>query len=289
MTRNWIAVNLVLLLVAALLGWKLQISVKRFRAENDLAKIQPVQDLKQKITQEGGLPPLPPAKRHSPAEFVAIPDKNLFSETRAREEKQDAPAVAEIPVLQVKPVLVGVTITSKQRLAAIIDPATAGTARKAQPKRIGDTYQGYTITDISPTQMVLEYGSRREVIPLFDAAKHPPQAGKTTILPTRVVAFGGASTGSAASGPAAPAVAVRNSPGSSTVAQIGGAAASGSTGGQSSVARAASPAGRQVPGNPQQAVPAQQQLNPGERVDDQGRRVIRTPFGDVVRPNTPNP
>jgi hypothetical protein len=289
MTRNWIAVNLVLLVVAALLGWKLHVSIKRFRADNDLAKLQPVQDLKQKITQEGGLPPLPPAKRYNPAEFAAIPDKNLFSETRAKEEKQDSPAVAEIPVLQVKPILVGVTLTSKKRLAAIIDPATAGTSRKAQPKRVGDTYQGYTITDISPTQMVLEYGSRREIIPLFDAAKHPPQAGKTAILPTRVVAFGGGSTGSAASGSAAPPAAVRNPPGASSVAQIGGSTAAGSTGAQSGVARAASQTGRQVPGNPQQAVPAQQQLNPGERVDDQGRRVIRTPFGDVVRPNTPNP
>ena len=34
---------------------------------------------------------------------------------------------------------------------------------------------------------------------------------------------------------------------------------------------------RQVPGN------APQQVAPNERIDEQGRRIIRTPFGDIVR------
>ncbi len=277
MTRNWIAVNLVLLLIAAFLGWQLRISVYRFEAENDLARLQPVQDPKQKITQEGGLPPLSPPRRYNAGEFANIPGQNLFSETRTKEEKVEAPVVVEIPALQVKPVLVGVTISSSQRLASIIDPALAGATRKTQTKRVGDTYQGYTITDITQNQMVLESGTRREIIPLFDAAKHPVQAGKTPIQATRIVAFGGGP--SAAGGVAAPVSAVVSRSASSPSPKIGGSMTPSPAGAQSGIARTAAQqqSGRQEPGNVQQPTI-------GERTNEQGQRVIRTPFGDVVRP-----
>jgi hypothetical protein len=286
MTRNWIAVNFVLLLLAALLGWQLHMSVKGFRVENDLAKLQPVQDPKQKITQEGGLPPLSPPKRQSAAEFANIPAQNVFSESRTKDEKTDTPAVVEIPALQVKPVLVGITLSSRQRLAAIVDPALQ-TARKVQTKRIGDTYQGYTITDIAPNQIVLEYGTRREVIPLFDAAKHPVQAGKTAIQPTRVIAFGGggqAGTAGSSGTPIVSTAASRPAAGSPGVAQIGTSPAPGSAGAQAGIARPAAQPGRQTPGIPQQAP-----SNPSQQTDGQGQRVIRTPFGDVFGPKPPNP
>ncbi len=271
MTRNWIAVNLLLLLVAALLAWQLNLSVKQFNMENDLARLQPFQDPKQKITQEGGLPPLPPPKRYSPEEFANIPAQNLFSDTRTKEEKVDTPVVVEIPILQVKPVLVGVTINGNQRLAAIIDPTSPAGPRKTQTKRVGDTYQGYTITDITQDKMVLENGNRREVIPLFDASKHPGQSGKTAIQPTRIVAFGGG--GGVSGGAAVPVTTVASRPGSGAVPPV-------PAGAQSGIARTSAQQGRQVPGSPAQPAPT-------SPAGDQGRRVIRTPFGDVVRPANP--
>jgi hypothetical protein len=133
--------------------------------------------------------------------------------------------------------------------------------------------------------MVLEFGSRREVIPLHDAAK-PAQGGKTPILPTRVVAFGGgvASQGTGISQQALlpPNVAPQRTPTQGVVSTNIGSAASTAPPGQSGVSRTV--AGRQAPGAAQQTPP-----NWNQTTDDQGRRVIRTPFGDVIQDKPPNP
>ncbi len=274
MTKKWIAVDLILLIVAGLLGWRLKVSVDRFNAENNLARLQPVQDVKQKLTLEGGLPPLKPLHQYTAAEFAIIPDKNVFSDTRAREEKEAVAAVPETPPLQPKPVLVGVAISGGQRMASIIDPSVQGSGRKTQTKRLGDVYQGYTITDISETEMVLESGTRREVIPLHDGAKRQAQPGKTPILATRVVNFGGGGSGPVGAPPALAATVTR------PVGQTGPAASS--IGGPQRQA-----AGQQAAARPAAAPATVQQpmglVNPSETTDAQGRRVIRTPFGDIVR------
>ena len=57
MTKKWIAINLLLLLIAAIAGRQLYVSVHEFDAENDLSKIQPDRSLNQKIAQETTLPP----------------------------------------------------------------------------------------------------------------------------------------------------------------------------------------------------------------------------------------
>jgi hypothetical protein len=271
------------------LAWQLNTSIKRFNAENDIAKIQPVRDVK-KIPVGGTLPPMPAPRRYNPGEFEIIPAQNLFSETRTREEKVEAPPVPESPPLDVKPVLVGVAVTGNQRQALIIDPSNTAGGRKTLRRKLGDTFRGYTITDITMNNMVLQSGARREVIPLFDGAKHPSTGGKTAIVATRVVAFG--STGPAAGGTvgaAQPAQAGVTSPARGGVA---GAAPSTTAArnqaatppGQAGITR-----GAQQPQQPMPAPGASTGPSWNERLDDQGRRVIRTPFGDIVRPNQPNP
>jgi hypothetical protein len=268
------------------LGWRLFTSVKLFKAENNPAKVQPARDPKQRINFEGGLPQLRTLPPYNATEFVIIPEKNLFSDTRTKEEKVEAaPAVPEVPPLVVKPILVGVTLVDDQRMASVIDPTSAGGNRRSQTRRLGDTYQGYTITDITPDQMVLERGNRREVIPLFDSGKHPAQgapaqSGKTPILLTRVVAFGAG--GTSGQGVAQPVV------GGARAAAAGAPTAptpQASQAAQSSSSRnaAVTQQGRQVPGAVQ-APPAQPAGGP---VDQQGRRIIRTPFGDIPAPPTP--
>jgi hypothetical protein len=281
MTKTWIAINAALLLLAGGLGWRLNTSAKNFKSQNDVTKIQPVRTPSQKITLEGALPPVQPPRQYDPADFAVIPAQNLFSDTRTKEEKVEAaPAVQEIPPLQVRPILVGVTLAGGQKMASVVDPTAGGSPRRSQTRRLGDTFQGYTITDITMDQMVLERGNRREVIPLFDASKHPAQGtaaqgGRTPIVPTRVIAFGGG--GVSGQGTAQP---VSTGPRSM-------AAAGSSSGGQVATPAGASSPGRttpaqqvrQMPAAPSQTAPA---TGP---TDQQGRRVIRTPFGDVpVRP-----
>jgi len=278
MTKNWIAINIVLLLAAGLLGWQLYGSIKRFREENDPAKIVPVEDVKKKITAaESGLPPLQPAPRYNAPDYEAIAGKNLFAESRGVEETTEQAQPVEIPEMKVKPILVGTLIAASGSTATIVDPTTPDPRRRTQTKRIGDAYQGYTITEIAPTRMVLESGGRREIIPLYDGSKRAAQGGKTPVIATRVVNFGGQGsggvvTGTRAVGGASSAEAPRQAQGARTVvpsSQPGGAVQPG------------------VVAQPRQGSEAVQQ--PNETRDAQGRRVLRTPWGDIVRPPEPPP
>ena len=274
MTKNWIAVSAFLMLISGLLGWQLYVAAKRFSAENALSKMQPVTDLK-RIAPEGGLPPLQPPRRYNAAEFAAIPNQNVFSETRALEDKTDAQPPLPPPELNPKPTLLGVTISGNQRLALIVDP-TIPTTRQQVTKRPGDVYQGYVITDITESQMVLESGSRREIIPLFNGSKHAAQGGKTPILATRVVSFGAAGT----SGAAQPVVV---SAGSGAARPAGSGQASVSIGAPRPAAQPSQQAQQPQVAQPQQSQP----LNQG--VDAQGRQVIHTPFGDYPVATPPKP
>jgi hypothetical protein len=281
MTKKWIAITLLLLVITGLLAWRLHISLLQFNAENDLAKIQPVRDIKQKIVQEKPLSGLAPSNSYNPAEFAVISENNLFLESRTKEEKNES-APPEPPPLAQKPILVGISIADNMKKASIIDPTAPSSDRnrRAQVKRIGDVYHGYTITEIATDHIVLESGTRREIIPLHEGSKRP-QAGKTPILSTRVVAFGGGGisggmpvsviSGSTVSGRTA--VAPVASPTAATMTQpIGGPP----------VATSQRPVPANVPSTPSQSIPSQ---SPGAKTDAQGRRIVRTPFGDIVRPN----
>jgi len=278
MTKKWIAVGAVLMLISGLLGWQLYVGAKRFNAEQDLAKIQPATDVKR--ISEGGIPPLQPPRRYNAAEFGAIPNQNVFSESRAREEKTDVQQVVPPPELNPKPTLVGITLSGNQRQALIIDP-TIPAARQMATKRPGDVYQGYVITDITESQMVLESNGRREIIPLFNGSKHTAQAGKTPIMATRVVSFGagGASTA------AAPAVV--------TGGGSGAAARPSGSGGASVAIGSPRPAGQPAQQTQQPPAVQTQPVRPGvptnTNVDSQGRTVIRTPFGDYPVATPPKP
>jgi hypothetical protein len=293
MTKRWIAINVLLLGVACLLGWQLRVSIRQFNGENDLAKIQPVRDAKQQILQEKTLPQLAPPKNYLPAEFASIPEKNIFSESRTREEKTGPEPLPEAvqPLLQ-KPILVAVMILDDQRRAAIIDPmspAVQERGRRAQIKRIGDVYQGYTIADIAVDHIVLESGARREIIPLHEGSKRGP-AGKTAILSTRVVPFGGTVSGGAAvtvgGGSGAGRTAAAPGTPSATPASAGGQPGSQASAGQS---RQSAPAAAQQPSAGAQATAAQPTApQPAVQPDASqapATRVIRSPFGDIYRPN----
>src|SRR5688572_14729131 len=193
MAKKWIAVSIVLLVVAVLLARQLYVSVERFNAENDPQKIQPRRDLKQKKALEGELRPPQPPRKYNASDFAVIPAQNLFSEFRGKTDPAETVVVQEVAELKPRPVLVGVTLAGNLRFASIIDPTNAAAAggRRSQTKRVGDVYQGYTITDITASQIVMQSGTRKEIIPLFDSTKQKTQGGKTPIIASRVVRFGG--------------------------------------------------------------------------------------------------
>jgi hypothetical protein len=288
MLKKLIAINVVLLLIAGALAWQTYVSAARFNAANDLSKLQPAKNLKKQIVLEGGLPPLKPRRHYNPEEFGVIPAQNLFAETRNMQIELETPAAAP-PKPLVRPVLVGVTISGNKRLASVVEPKVPaagsgpGGGRHAQTKSVGDVYQGWTIVDITENQMVLASGDQKEIIPLFDTSKQRPPAGKTPVVATRVVSLGGGgasasgvkTTGAQPTGAAAPA-------GAPVV--VAPVAASVVTADRQGAQPAAARSAAQAPGN-QPAQPAPPGLN--ERIDDQGRRVIRTPFGDIVRPERP--
>jgi hypothetical protein len=274
MTKKWIAVNLMLMLCAGLLGWQLQVSVKRFKADNDLATIQPA---KKKSVPDSGLPPLPPPRKYGEPEFAAIYAQNLFAESRKLEENVDTSQQPPTkPPPNPPPVLVGVIIAGSQRLALINDPSASrgNSARRTQTMRLGDTYQDYVVTDITDNSMVLEYGANRQVYPLSDISK-PAQAGKTPILATRVVSFGGASSGAATM---AAAIGVP-SRGTSTPSPAGASRANpqGTVPIQQPATRGANQGAQQI-----QAAPGQSTLYPNQFIDAQGRVITNSPFGQIV-------
>jgi hypothetical protein len=286
MAKKWIAVNLALLVVAGLLARQLSVRIDRFKSDNDLARLAALRPIASTVQADSGLPARAAPRRYDPAEFGVIAAQNPFSDLRGKPE-EDTKAAAPEPPLQVKPVLVGVTIAGNQRLASIVDPTAPvppGTVRRTQTKRLGEAYQGYTIVDISQTQMVLDNGRRREIIPLFDNTKARTGAAKTPILASRVVSFGaGAGGSSPAAGSAGAAPPRPAAPGAQAGQSTGQPA---SVNAQPSVRTTIPPPQnqtRQVPGNA-----PQQPTTWNERTDEQGRRVIRTPFGDIVR-DKPNP
>jgi hypothetical protein len=288
MTKKWIAINLMLLLAAGLLAWRLNVAVKAFNEENSLDALARNQ-AKKKGAAEAGLPALQPVRKVAEADFVAIADQDLFAEARHRPEEPVAPPPLENRALDIKPILVGVLISGSQRLAYINDPAGAAAqgSRKSQTLRLGDNYRGFVVTDITESNMVLEYGASREVIPLYDTAK-PPQSGKTPILTTRVVNFGAGSSGGS------PVVAA--TPVSSAAAATGrlGAASPPAAGNAQRVVAPAvnanqirgftgtGPQGQPTGGQAAGATPQGANWNQG--VNPQGQTVINSPFGQFTVP-----
>jgi hypothetical protein len=159
-------------------------------------------------------------------------------------------------------------------------------------KKIGDKYEGYTVTGIESDHIVLENGNQREIITLDDGSQ-ATRRGRKNAAPTRVVSIGGgATTGNipvnvVAGGtvppqtpPASPARTVN--PGTAGATRNNVVAVSGiQPGGQQA---ATTPTGNaQQKENPQ--TPKSQPAVPTPGGVQRNPRVIRTPFGDIIRPD----
>jgi hypothetical protein len=287
MTKKWMAISVLLFIVAGVLGWILYASTRKFNIDGELEKLQPSQDMMQKIAWEKSLPQLPPPKGYIPEEFAVIPEHNLFTESRGGGEEGTADAdLPDAQPLSQKPVLVGINITDNQKTALLVDPkaSSQGRNRRAEIKRIGDVFEGYTISDIAPDHIVLGSGSRKEIIPLHEGSKQT-SGGRTPILSTRVVSFGGrgASGGSPISASVISAAAPQSTaaPKSIPVADSQAKTAAKAT---ASVTPARQTRTQTSAGEPSSQQTRTQQQSPATDSSGPKTRVIRTPFGDIVRP-----
>jgi hypothetical protein len=286
MTKKWIAINLMMLVAAGLLGWQLYVSVDRFNHENSVANLTKAQAAKKKAAPEAGLLPQRPDTKINEADYAVIPAQTVFAEIRRIESQVDNTPPPEPPrKLDVIPILVGVTIAGSQKMAVINDPAAGNSpgASRIQRMRVGDNYRGFVVTDITDSGMVLEYGSSREIIPLYDTSKQP-QAGKTPILATRVVNFGGTTAvapgsfvvTSASAGAARPQAAPGAAPAAGRTTQPANAQRPVAIGGANAVPTNVSGAGGGA-------------MTPGptwnSSVDAQGRVIVNSPFGAFTLPN----
>ncbi len=279
MTKKWIAINLMLLLCAGLLGWQLKVAYERFKVENDPAKILPV---RKKAEPDGALPQVQPPRKYNEAEFSVIPAQNLFAESRKPDDKQDATPQPEIRALQSKPVLVGTVVAGSRRLAMILDPSPApGSSSKTRMMRVGDVYQGFVVTEITDLSMVLESGPSKEIIDLHDTSK-PAQTGKTVVGLARVVNFGSSQGGTS--------VAATVTPGGTRPTTTPSPAPAGRP--SQPAVTTPIPGGRgaaQIPAGPQGAGSPAQVLYPNQYIDAQGRVVTQSPFGNLYQPPVQQP
>jgi hypothetical protein len=312
MTKKWIAINLLLLAMAGLLGRYVRNSIHKVKQENLIGVKSMTPDPK-KIAVEQGLPLPEQPRLYGPGEFTEILDKNLFTETRSNVDPTPAaPPTPEvvIPPLAQKPILVATVISDTRQVAYIVDPSSASrgapgggapagppglpgggapgvpgsasvTSRRAMVKKVGDTYQGYTITRITTENIVLEAGNRREIIPLHEGSKQP-KGGKTNFIPTRIASFG-PSTGTGAGAGRGPASGV---PGATPVGgSVVGISATAQPSAQPNPGGSAG-AGRGTPpstgtSTPAGSASAQPQPARNVVVNPDGSRIVRTPFGDI--------
>ncbi len=285
MTKKWIAINLLLLLAAGLLARQLKVSIADFKAENNVAKIQAA---KKKTGPDARQQAYQPPPKFNDAQVSAIYSQNLFSESRKLEDPANTPQEPQTRTLTNPPILVGSLVTSSQKLGLIIDTTSPQSgSRRMQVVHIGDVYQGFTVSDITSDNMVLEYGASRNVIPLSDSSK-PPQVGKTPILQTRVVNFGGGSAGGQGG---ALAGVIPSSTGSASRPGVSPNVTGARGTPQQVISMQQGAGGRGAAQAVQQQVTPQtmQQGNlyPNQYYNTQGQLVTQTPFGPMVTQQPP--
>lgn len=248
MARRLIFLNLLLLAAATFLSYELYSSVRRFDEENDIAKLKAEALRKAAAKKSAPYAPAQPPE-HKPvnmAEFQLVADKNLFSEDRTSPKEKVQVIVPELNPL---PLLLGVMISGEPQ-ALIQNPVRTAQGRpQSEIVKLGDMYQGYRVARITPEEVVLTYGEglRSYNLKLFDPNRPRPQAQPPrAFLPS----------------PPMPVhtVSSQQPPPQQAVAQ--------------------------QPISPPQAESARQPSIPDSRIIiKDGKKYIRTPFGDVPQDN----
>jgi hypothetical protein len=192
MNKRWIFIIGLLLIVTGLLAWQLSRSIRQFNRENDPSRITSVRPVPVNGRQNTMHAVQPPPQ--SASDFKSIVDQNVFSDTRSNNVNYDAPVVIESPPIKNRPYLLGVMVSAGESFATLLDPSNPQSAvpgkRRGRTMRVGDVYEGYTLVDIAKDQIVLQNGTRSEVIKLGDSARKKEKGIKTPLIASRIIGFG---------------------------------------------------------------------------------------------------
>jgi hypothetical protein len=317
MAKKWILLDILLFVAVIWLGRELYQQYEQFKTKNDSARIETVSVDNQAAAKAASGTAAENSIEtpvRSDSDYSIISENTLFSDTRGVGDTTQAVPSQPVAPLNPRPVLVGTIMIDGQYTASVIDPQTAQAAQQRggqtspETRRVGDFYRGYQITSIEAEQMVLENGGRREVIPLNRTARRTQQPARAATAAARVIPIGpggGASGGvtitmAGTTTVATPGRAVQNpaqNPAQSPAQnkpqpqQVQGAQAQPNQRVPVTITtpdgevltmpvNTAPPATSAKPGQNQR--PAQQpQQGTGAQ---SGQRVIRSPFGDIVRP-----
>jgi hypothetical protein len=318
--KKLIFLNLALMALVAFLGYRVNADFKKFWTKNNVNNIKKeAAENAKKASSKKAAPanavvaarPAPP-----PTEYQVIADKNLFSETRSMVNDPVLPPEPPIPELNPKPYLYGVIEDSSNVRTALIEdngpavgppvggvthpipgrPGPAPSIRKTMVSlKLGEYYRGYKVTEITSDRVTLTYGDNKKIeyIPLFDKNKPkappahammPPPPMPANYNAGQVVSLSGGNskTGTPGQGNAGvgmpPPVPVPTTGTSPSVTSLSSGSHSTTGTGATAQPSTSSPS-RTTPTTPKKGSTSEREI-----IKD-GKRYIRTPFGDVPRDN----
>ena len=108
-------------------------------------------------------------------EFLIISERNLFTPQRGPESEEEAePEEEKPPVLPMKPALIGVSMMNGERRAFLTVYEGKKSQGKSRSVTIGDDVQGYKVSEINDTTVLLTWRDQEVII--FDTKGAPQQA-----------------------------------------------------------------------------------------------------------------
>lgn len=202
MKKNWIILNVLLLVVAALLAFQLNNQWRFYRSRHNPGRIKP------SVAQN-----VPSVSRTSasaqPANYSAIVDNHLFSLDRNNVIPSEPPPPTESKVLAPKPILMGTMGLAGSAYALMVSGA-GGDSSLYRRLKVGDELDGYALVKVFHDKVVMKAEGQEVDVRISDqprrsqsaAAAPASAAGGARVAPLD----GAAASGTGASGVARPEV-----------------------------------------------------------------------------------
>ena len=175
MRQGILILNLLMVVGTAVLADRLISGWEAFEETNSLerlvSQVEPGQEAPANVgvALEEGARPFP--------EFLIIAEKNLFTPQRGPEAEEEAePEEVKPPVLPMKPALTGVSMMRGERLAYLTVYEGKKSSGKSRAVAVGDEVQGYKVSEITDTTVLLTWRDQEVIIDIFDTKGAPQQA-----------------------------------------------------------------------------------------------------------------
>ena len=176
MRRGILLLNLLMVIGTAVLAEQLISGWEAFEETNSVDRLVSRVDPDQRGLTDAGMvledlptPFLP--------EFLVISEKNLFTPQRGPEVEVEAePEEENPPALPMKPALTGVSMMNGETSAFLTVYEGKKSQGKPQTVVVGDEVQGYTVSRITETTVLLTWRDQEVLIDIFDSKAPPQQA-----------------------------------------------------------------------------------------------------------------